>query len=134
MKNSPPIVGTTYQTVLGAVITSFRSSASNEPIKQADIAAAIGVTVSTWSRIERGESSISLDQLILATKFLNIKLSVLFEEVENITTQLLENGVKVTVDKNTKNSWGMQLSNTQLIGLSILTGSSIGLFAASAMN
>ena len=54
---------TTYQAVIGRVIVNFRKQLA---VDQALLAGAAGVTQSTWSRIERGESSLSIEQLAKA--------------------------------------------------------------------
>ena len=100
MKSSPPLLGTTYQGVLGAVIASVRSNDQAHPITQADVAGQLGVNVSTWSRIERGESAISLEQLVVVASFLKIPLSELFKVVEERVAELNQQGIRVAVSKD----------------------------------
>lgn len=127
MRQTSPAVGTTYQSVLGAVINSVRSDAEKR-IKQADIAKAVGVTVSTWSRIERGESPLTLEQLLSVALFLNFPLSKLFQKIEEQIDELEKQGIQVAVSKKALEDSKdvLQLSTTQLL--------SIGFFAAMPTN
>jgi transcriptional regulator with XRE-family HTH domain len=119
MNTHPPAIGTTFQSVLGAVINSLRTN-SERNITQTDIAEQLGINVSTWSRIERGESSLSIEQLVLVAAFLNLPLSGLFEFVEERIDELRKQGVKVAVSKEAlQESKILQLSTAQLIGISI---------------
>jgi transcriptional regulator with XRE-family HTH domain len=70
---------TTYAAILGTVLGQFRSAAG---LKQSDLAGAVGIGPSTWSRIEKGESSLSTDQLKLAADALGISPSKILEVVE----------------------------------------------------
>jgi len=131
MNTHPPSIGTTFQSVLGAVINSLRTN-SERNITQTDIAEQLGINVSTWSRIERGESSLSIEQLVLVAAFLNLPLSGLFEFVEERIDELRKQGVKVAVSKEALlESKILQLSTAQLIGISISSPlGSLGMAAA----
>jgi len=79
---------TTYGAILGAVLGQIRSATG---LKQSDLAEAVGVGPSTWSRIEKGESSLSTDQLKLAADALKMPPSRILEMVDVAE--------KVTADK-----------------------------------
>lgn len=117
MINPKPTVGTTFQSVLGSVISAIRTS-KDPSITQTDIANYVGLNVSTWSRIERGESPLTLEQLVGVALLLDFPLSKLFETVEHQIQLLGEQGVEVAVAKGTleKNAT-LKLSTAQLIGL-----------------
>ncbi|AZS77611.1 helix-turn-helix domain-containing protein [Achromobacter spanius] len=70
---------TTYAAIVGAVLAQVRIAAG---LTQGDLAKAIGIGPSTWSRIEKGESSLSVDQLKLASDALNISASRILELVD----------------------------------------------------
>lgn len=126
MDTKPPALGTTYQSVLGAVINLLRSS-SEKTITQADIAESLGVTVSTWSRIERGESPLTLEQLLTVALYLNLPLSKLFQNVEEQIEGLRKQGVSVAVSKEALiENHVLQLSNPQLISAGLLAATPIG--------
>lgn len=123
--NTSPVLATTYQAVLGAVISELRRkpalgvmARSSEKINQADIAANLGITVSTWSRIERGESALTVEQLVALAAFLDFPLSELFRLVETRIAELHEKGIEVAIArKDLDERSATQLSLAQLVGL-----------------
>jgi len=131
MSTPSPILGTTYQSVLGAVINSLRSK-NTKQITQGDIAKEIGITVSTWSRIERGESALTLEQLLSVALYLELPLSKLFQSVEEQIELLRVQGVKVAISKDAliQNN-ALKLSNSQLISMGLLAGP-VGIFGLAA--
>ena len=132
MDTKPPALGTTYQSLLGAVINSLRST-SEKTITQADIAESLGVTVSTWSRIERGESSLTLEQLLTVALYLNLPLSKLFQNIEEQIEGLRRQGVSVAVSKEALiENHVLQLSNLQLISTGLIAATPIGFFGVAA--
>lgn len=60
---------TTSGAVLGALIVKLRT---DKGMIQGDLAAAINISPSTWSRIERGESGLSIEQLKNVAKVLGV--------------------------------------------------------------
>lgn len=85
-------VVTTSGAVLGAVLVKLRTA---KGMKQADLAAAIGLAASTWSRIEKGESGLSIDQLRLVSKALGVKPGLILEMVEASEEEVEKHGVRV---------------------------------------
>lgn len=83
---------TTSGAVLGAVLVKLRTE---QGMKQADLAAAVGIGSSTWSRIEKGESGLSIDQLRLAAKALSITPGELLELVEAAEQEVVKHGVRI---------------------------------------
>lgn len=125
MNYESPRLGTTYQSVLGAVINALRTS-GGKIITQSDIANCLGVTVSTWSRIERGESALSLEQLLEVALFLNLPLSKLFQNVEEQIENIKKQGISVAVSKDALAGENiLQLSNSQLINMGFLAAKPI---------
>ena len=61
-------IATTSGAVLGAVIINLRI---DKGINQRDLAAIVGIVPSTWSRIERGESGLSIEHLKTVAKALD---------------------------------------------------------------
>lgn len=82
---------TTYAALLGAVLGTLRSGAE---LKQSDLAEAVGIGPSTWSRIEKGESSLSTDQLKLAADALGIPPARILEMVELAEKFTSEKGIE----------------------------------------
>lgn len=83
---------TTYQAVLGRVIAQKRQE---KQIDQAQMARYVGVTRSTWSRIEAGSSALSMDQLAKAASKLDVPLGELMLEVDDIVRELRRQDVEV---------------------------------------
>jgi transcriptional regulator with XRE-family HTH domain len=81
---------TTYAAIVGAVLGQIRSAAG---LKQSDLAEAVGVGPSTWSRIEKGESSLSTDQLKLAADALKMPPSRILELVDVAEKATVEKGI-----------------------------------------
>lgn len=126
MNVTTPLLGTTYQGVLGAVINSLRTS-DEKQITQAEIANNLGITVSTWSRIERGESALTLEQLITVAMFFEMPLSRLFQNIEEQIESLRKQGINVAISKEAliENN-ALQLSNSQLISMGLLALTPMG--------
>lgn len=83
---------TTYQAVLGRLIAQKRQQ---KQLDQGDMAEAVGVSRSTWSRIETGESALNMDQLAKAAAKLGMPLGALMVEADEVTGKLRERGVEV---------------------------------------
>lgn len=84
---------TTYGAILGSVLAQLRSAKN---MKQSQLAEAIGVVASTWSRIEKGENSLSTEQLRLAAKVLGITAGQILEMTDAVVKEVELQGVKVT--------------------------------------
>ena len=83
---------TTYQTVLGRLIAQKRKE---RQIDQEEMARRVGVSRSTWSRIEAGSSALNMDQLARAASALGVSLGDLMLEVDDIVRELKRQGVEV---------------------------------------
>ena len=83
---------TTYQTVLGRLIAQKRKEMR---IDQEEMARRVGVSRSTWSRIEAGSSALNMDQLARAASALGVSLGDLMLEVDEIVRELKRQGVEV---------------------------------------
>lgn len=83
---------TTYQTVLGRLIAQKRKE---KGIDQEELARRVGVSRSTWSRIEAGSSAFSMDQLAKAASALDISLGELMLEVDDVVRELRRQDVEV---------------------------------------
>jgi transcriptional regulator with XRE-family HTH domain len=65
---------TSYSAIVGQVLINLRTE---RDIKQGSLAEAVGVGQSTWSRIEKGEVALSVDQLARAAGFLAVSPSTI---------------------------------------------------------
>ena len=93
MSNQTTPNGTTsFTAVVGAVLASLRKSKAN--LNQSDMASAIGATVSTWSRIETGETAMTIEQLTLAAEKLDVPPSEVLIAAEKMVLELRSKGIE----------------------------------------
>ena len=97
---------TTFPAVLGAVLVKLRTE---KGMKQGDLAAAIGLGASTWSRIEKGDSGLSIDQLRLVAKALDVTPGLILEMVEASEKEVSACGVRI------EPSWPSRIGKAALI-------------------
>ncbi len=97
-RTATPIVKPTitYGALAGQVILSHRKRTG---VDQTDIARALGITQSAYSRLENGQSSMNLSQLRVVAHQLGVPSSVLLDEVDALTARLRSQGVEVTDEK-----------------------------------
>jgi len=70
---------TTYPAILGRILREKRESLG---LEQVEIAERIQISQPTWSRIERGEAAISLDQLVKAAKSFQMEPGELLSQAD----------------------------------------------------
>ena len=83
---------TTYPSVLGRVLAFHREQAG---LSQADLAHVVGITQSTWSKVERGESSLALEQLRMVAPAMSKTPLEIVDDAERATSALRASGVDV---------------------------------------
>lgn len=111
------IPATSYPAILGKTIVELREKIG---IDQKTFAQRMGLTPSTWSKIERGISALSIDQLALVGKALGIKPSVIVETADEAADELRRKGVQVTDTRiNNEDNTGLVLIGVAAIGLAI---------------
>jgi len=101
----------TYSAVLGQVLARRRQLQGG--IHQKSVADALGITQSAYSRLEGGQSAMSLGQLRRVAFFLGTAPNILLADTDSFVQHLEARGVTVTDDKVTS-------SSELLIGLGIL--------------
>lgn len=89
---STPEAVTTSSAVLGAVLIKLRAL---QGLKQSDIAEVVGVGTSTWSRVEKGEGELSIDQLRLAAKALGYTAGQIIEIAEAAELEAIKSGISI---------------------------------------
>lgn len=87
------VVVTSYPAILGAMLQAKRKALG---LSQTDVATAAGVNTSTWSRIENGESAMTVEQLVSAAVVFESTPGRLLDDVQTRVQQLKEMGVEVT--------------------------------------
>jgi len=83
---------TTYPAVCGAILTNLRNDIGLHQIEVAERAA---IKRSTWSRIEKGESSLSIEQLFFVATALGVNASTIIDLVEAAVRELQKQGIRV---------------------------------------
>lgn len=83
---------TSYPAVIGRIL-EFKRKELN--LDQGDIAKQLGITQSAWSRIERGQSGISMEHLIKVSEILNTKPFEIIQAADEASEKLKSDGVKV---------------------------------------
>ena len=97
MQNSQIKTVTTYPSIVGGVLAQMRGQQS---LHQEDVAKAVGVTQTTWSRIENGQSSISVEHLRLAASKLGIQPNRILQYADQAATNMEFGGVEVMAARN----------------------------------
>jgi transcriptional regulator with XRE-family HTH domain len=118
---------TTYAALLGAVLCHARTA---QNAKQSDIASAVGVGPSTWSRIERGESSLSTDQLKAAADFLQMSPARILKAVEAAEEETAARGIQC---ESVIGGHRLAASDAVALGLVPVVGNSLGLIVGGAV-
>ena len=83
---------TTSGAVLGAALVHLRTV---KGMKQAELATAVGLSASTWSRIEKGESGLSIDQLRQVAKVLGTTPGDILDLQEKWEAKAVKTGLRV---------------------------------------
>lgn len=87
---------TTYPAIVGRILVNLRKAAG---IGQDELAESVGITQSTLSRVERGESALTVDQLARAAKRLGGKASNILEMADNAVEELNDQGINVQYER-----------------------------------
>ena len=121
---------TTYQAVLGRLIAQKRQE---KQIDQGEMARHVGVSRSTWSRIEAGASALSMDQLVKAARKLDMDLGELMLQVDDVVRELRRKNVTVfdSRDQTSVAKWGKTAAATAVfLSGAVLGGIIAGIMAA----
>lgn len=87
---------TTFPAITGRILVNLRK---NGGIGQDELAEAIGITQSTLSRVERGESALTVDQLAKAARKLGIKASKILDLADDAVDEISAQGINVQYDR-----------------------------------
>ena len=86
----------TYASVVGQVVERLRKQ---RRITQGDLAEALGITQSAYSRLEQGYSALNVIQLGQVAAQLGTTTPEILEEADQMAKRLRQAGVEVTADK-----------------------------------
>ena len=81
-----------YPAIVGQVLCELRRKAGKD---QSQLSDAVGVTQSTWSRIEAGTSALTIEQLAIAAGYLGVKASDILKLADQSAEGLQDKGVIV---------------------------------------
>jgi transcriptional regulator with XRE-family HTH domain len=87
---------TTYPALVGNIIASLRKERG---IGQAEFSAMVGVGQSTWSRIEKGQSALTVEQLAKAAQQLEMRPHQLLALVDGARDNLQAQGIGTLLDR-----------------------------------
>jgi len=94
---SPPLgSATSYSSILGQMIAQGRTKHS---LHQSDLAAALGITQTAWSRIERGITSITAEQLRTVANVLKREPHEIIHEADAAAKIVTDNGLALVAPK-----------------------------------
>jgi len=83
---------TTYSAVLGVVLANIRK---RQGVEQKDMADRMGLSQASYSRLEGGKSSFSVDQMFQAATALGVEGDELNRQLNGTVLQLKANGIDV---------------------------------------
>ena len=89
----------TYSGVLGAVLARHRDARG---LTQGQLAEAVGLSQSAWSRVENGATSMTADQLALAAAALRSSPGALVADADATAASLRRRGVDVVPSRADK--------------------------------
>lgn len=107
--------GTTYPALVGGVLARLRENAG---LRQAELAARVGVTQATWSRIENGSSALTIEQLGSAASVLQVPAHYVLQLADDAASQLRAQGATIELNRDT----GGLDAGIALIGAAALGG------------
>ncbi len=108
---------TSYPAILGRILEHLRKQAGFD---QGDIAARLGLTQSAWSRIERGQSGVSMEHLIKFGEILNTQPHKIIENADYASDQLKRDGITVHPNVLTKSDKVIAALGLAALGMMIL--------------
>jgi transcriptional regulator with XRE-family HTH domain len=95
---------TTYPALVGNVLAQLRKE---KGIGQAEFGSLVGVGQSTWSRIEKGESALTIEQLAKAARCLEFQPHELLAVVDGARENLQGQGIGTLLDRIGANNMAM---------------------------
>jgi transcriptional regulator with XRE-family HTH domain len=103
---------TTYPALVGNIIARLRKERG---IGQAEFAAMVGLGQSTWSRIEKGQSALTIEQLAKAAGKLSLQPHELLALVDGAVDNLNEQGIGTLLDRIGANNMAL-LGSIPVVG------------------
>ena len=83
---------TSYPAIVGKLLENLRK---DQNLRQQELAGLLGLTQSAWSRIERGQTGLSMDLLVRVCDVLGTSPHLLLGDADKARAGLLAQGIKV---------------------------------------
>lgn len=90
---------THYPAIVGGIIAQVRD---RQGVRQEDLAKAMGITQTTLSRIETGQSNVSVEHLRLVAHHLGVRPNQILADADTNETLLLNQGMTVMLTRGTQ--------------------------------
>jgi len=103
---------TTYPALVGNVIARLRKEMG---LGQAEFAAMVGLGQSTWSRVEKGQSALTIELLARAAEALGLQPHELLAIVDGARDSLAEQGIGTLLDRIGANNMAL-LGSIPVVG------------------
>lgn len=114
---------TTYPAIVGRVLAELRKERG---LNQEDIADVVGVGQAAWSKIERGDSALTVEQLYAATRRMGLAPSDVLRYAELVCDEAADQGVAVELGRH-------KPRDALAAGLVLIAGAALGVLVAEAM-
>jgi transcriptional regulator with XRE-family HTH domain len=110
-------ITTNFPVIIGGIIGQMRK---DRGISQGEFAAMVALGQSTWSRIEKGMSGLSLEQLMRVAELLDVDASEILSKAKKVAEDLKAQNVEVhTSRKNETSTTAIVLGAAAFIALII---------------
>jgi len=112
-----PAAKVPYTALLGQILQHHRQRLG---LQQSEVAASLGILQPAYSRIEKGDTSITVAQLRIVSRALKMAPAQILHEAEQWTQQLRMQGVTVTDEKEVP-------KGALVVGLAILAAAMLAM-------
>ena len=113
----------TYSAVLGQVLSHLRK---RKGVEQSDMAMRMGLTQASYSRLEGGKATFSIDQMYQAADALGLSGLQVIEELERYSSHLESDGVHVEPQIRSNTTKAAQKKNNGNEVTSFVAGAALG--------
>ena len=117
---------TTYSAILGQILKELRK---NKGMDQADIAKEMGMNRSSWSRIESGNTMVTIQQLQKAGDVFGMEANAILLKADIVAKTMKDKGYTVHYDSPKE----VQAKSSGTQGLALIGAAALGLFVGSVL-
>ena len=123
MPSAPLRPVTTWPAIVGRVLAELRKESG---LNQGDVADAVGVGQAAWSKIERGDSALTIEQLYAAARRLELDASDVLRYAELVRREAEVQGVEVELARH-------KPRDALAAGLVLVAGATLGVLVVEAI-